>query len=433
MRCARSRCWPLFLALILAACKKEAANQPPQVQITSPEENHSFSIPDTLHVQLAISDDEQVVQVTATLVDPNNVPVVPGISAAPGAGQGNITLALPVTSSQLESGPYKILATASDGELTSKQLLPVLLNAVPLQLRTVFTVVQTGPVEVAVHSTNSLGQTTLAGTWSMDFGGAAVSSGVQQLYLAGATTGPLLALDAELLQAPWQLPNQSSFGFPWFTGVDLGADGRLLVGSGDGILRSLTASNGMGGAVAQLPTDFRALVSLTQDGLIATVMEHRITHEKRLATFYTASGAPADNVMLTLDPVALLPGQNGYVLLFGSSGGQGMVQQRELVGSGQSDLYVWPSPVVAAVATGVGQWVVSLANGELRSFTWPGVGSMLLATGLPLAQLAYDPVGGTVYGAGGGLLYQLDPGTGAQLNSWPITGEAKKVLCLLNR
>jgi hypothetical protein len=417
----------------MAACKKEAANQPPQVQILSPEENHSFTVPDTLQVQLAISDDEQVLQATATLLDQNNVPVVPGVSAAPGVGQGNITLALPVIDAQLESGPYKILATASDGELTSKQLLPVLLNAVPLRLRAVFTVVQTGLAEVAVHRTDSLGQTVLAGSWSMDLGGAAVSPEAQQLYVAGATTGPLLALDAELLQPEWQLPNQSSAGFPWFTGVDLGADGRLLVGSGDGTLRSLTASNGMGGAVAQLPTDFRALLSLTQDGLIATVMEHRITHEKRLASFYAASGTPADNVMLTLDPVALLPDQDGYVLLFGSSGGQGVVQRRAMSGSGQSDLYAWPSPVVAAVAAGAGRWVVSLANGELRTFTWPGTGSTLLATGLPLAQLAYDPVGGSVYGAGGGLLYQLDPGTGAQLNSWPVSGEPRKVLCLLNR
>ena len=429
----RSVLFVLLFALVLSACRKEPANEPPHISIITPTENYSINVPDTVTITLSISDDHGVEHVTATLVDQNNIPVVAGVFATPANGQGMITLELPVVSQQLESGTYKILATASDGELSSLQLLPVYLNAVPPRLRAVFTLSQQSANSLALYRTDSLGQTDQITTWPMDFGGAAVSSAAQMLYVAGGLTGPFQALNADNLAESWQVANQSTLGYPWFTGVDLGADGRVVVGTFDGTLRSYIAGNGTGGMVAHSPTDFHPLQSVIAGNLIISVIEHRITHEKRLCTFFNGSGVIFEIHVLTLDPVWIAPIDDEQLLLFGNNNGQGVAQRKSITGVSYSDLYTWSSPIIAASQAGPGVWAVSLANGELRRFTYPNTSSLLIASGLNIQQLAYDEVNGVLYGSGDGQLRAIDPQTGAVLASWPIAGEVKKVLCLLNR
>lgn len=423
----------LLLGLLLAGCRKEPENEPPHITIIAPTENFSFTVPDTLSITVSFSDDHAVRQLTATLLDHNNIPVVQGVSATTAADQGTITLELPVLAEQLESGTYKILATASDDELSSRQILPVHLNGVPVRLRAVLTFTSPSPDALTMYRTDSMGQTAQVASWPIDFGGATVSAAAQQIYVAGGVTGPFRALQADGLAEVWQLANQSALGFPWFTGVDIGTDGRILSGTSDGTLRSLIASNGTGGIVAHLPTDYQALQSTTVGDLLVCIMEHRITHEKRLGTFFNGSGELAESHMLTLDPVVMLPLDAGRVLLFGNSNGSGMVQRMTVSGGSYSDLYTWPTSLSAASPAGAGVWAVALANGQLRNFTYPNTGSLSLLDGMPIRQMDLDRANGVLYAAGDGQLRAIDPQTGIVLGTWSVPGEVRKVLCLLNK
>jgi hypothetical protein len=433
MRYEQSLIWAAFFGLLVTGCKKEPVDEPPHISITSPTENYSFNVPDTLLITLAVSDDHEVTQVTVGLLNADNIPVVTGVSAVPANGQGSVTLALPVLSQQLESGPYKILATASDGNNSARQLLPVQLNGMPLRLRAVFTVTEQSSNSVALYRTDSLGQTTLATTWPMDFGGAAISSSAQQLYVAGGVSGAFQALDADNLATVWQVPNQSSIGFPWFTSVDVGADGRVLLGTQDGTLRGLNAENGIGGAVGNLPIGFHAVQSITTGNFIISVIENTITQEKRLGTFFSSSGALAESQVLTIDPVVVLPRDEQHVLLYGSIAGQGVVQDRTVSGGSYWEPYTWSAPVIAAARISSDVWAVALQNGELHRFSYAGASSMQIAAGLQIQQMAFDEVNGVLYVGSVNLLQAINPQTGAILAAWPLSGEVRKVLCLLNR
>ncbi|MBK9422395.1 MAG: hypothetical protein IPN44_15315 [Flavobacteriales bacterium] len=433
MRYQRSMVWAAMFGLFAAGCKKEPVDEPPRISITSPTENFSFNVPDTLQVTVTVSDDHAVTQVTVSLLDANNVQVVAGVSAVPPGGQGTITLALPVLSQQLGTGAYKILATASDGNTSAKQLLPVQLNGVPLRLRAVYSVTQQGPSMLALYRTDSLGQTVLATSWSMDYGGAALSSSGQELYVAGGISGAFQAWDVDNLTPVWQRPNQSSLGYPWFTSLDVGADGRVLLGAQDGTLRSLNAVNGNGGAVAYLPVGFHAVQSITAGNLLVSVIANPITLEKRLGTFFASSGALAEDQVLTVDPVAVLPRDEQHVLLFGNAAGHGLVQDRTLSGASYWEPYTWSTPVTAAVRIGTGVWAVALQNGELHRFTYAGPSSLPIASGMQIQQLAYDEANGILYAGSPDMLQAINPQTGAVLASWPLNGDVRKVLCLLNR
>ena len=422
----------LFPALF-SACKKEAANEAPHIDILAPSEDASCTLPDTLHVALEASDDHGLVQVAVTLLDHDDIPVVNAVSASVSGTYASITLALPIISEQLESGDYKLLATVTDGTLNGKDVRNIHVTAVPLRLRAVFTVVEAGANNVALYRTDSTGQTALAMNWPMDLGGAAISSRAQRFYIAGGTSGDLLALSPEGLGTIWQQANLSPVGAPWFTSVDLCADGRLYVGEDDGTLRGFTANNGSAVFNATLPEQFRSEQTITSGDLVICTERHFITQEQRLGMYFRFSGASQQTQPLDLVPVRIFERDADHVLIFGNRDGHGRVQDRNVAGGGGWEPYIWPHTISAVERVASGTWLVALSNGDLQRFTSGNAGSVSIATTPELNTLTYDQVNGIVYGGADGHVLAINPSTGAVVPGWSVNGSVRYVLPLLNR
>ncbi len=433
MRYQQALLLPLLLAAILGACKKERGNAKPQVAIISPPENASVSIPDTLLVKIEASDDRGLQQVAVTLVDQDNVPVLAGVSATAHGTSATMTLELPIIDEQLASGAYKLYATASDGELIGKDWRNLHVSAAPLRLRAVFTVTEPAPGNVALYRTDSTGQTTLARTWPIDLAGAGISAAAQRLFIAGGVSGDLQALEPDGLGTVWSRPNLSSTGIPWFTSMDVCADGRVYVGQADGTIQGFLAGNGTGGAGGTLPEMFRALQAVTMGDLLLATERHFVTGEHRLGIYYPQSGTMASTQVLDVDPVALFPRDAGHALIFGNRSGQGRVLDRTLSGGGTWEAYSWPSPITAVVRLSELTWLVALANGDLERFTYNTIGSIHIGNSPVLGTMALDPVNGRVYGGTDGQVLLIDPMNGTTAPGWPVDGQVRKVLPLTNR
>lgn len=433
MRYQQALLLPVFAGVLCAGCRKEQANGAPGITILQPAEFASVALPDTLMVTVQAQDDHGLVQVAVTLLDANGIPVVATASASASGTSATRTIALPIVSEQLESGPYKLLATAYDGELAGKDYRSIHISAVPLRVRMVFTLAAPQPGTVDLYRTDSTGQTVLAASFSMDLGGAAVSSLAQRLYVAGAATGPMWALLPDQLGTAWQLPNLSSIGAPWFTSVDLCADGRVYVGQDDGTLRGYTAANGTGGSVAHLSPGFRATRCATVGDLLVSTQRHFVTQENRLGIHFRLSGSLVQEQPLDVDPVGLYVRDAEHVLVFGNRNGQGRLLDRTLVGGGTWEAYVWPQPISAVAAVGSQSWLVALADGGLQRFTYGGSGAVPLGSTPVLSTLAFDAVNGWVYGGTGFQVLRIDPGSGATEPAWTVNGPVLRVLPLLNR
>lgn len=432
MRYQHALLLPAFCGVLLSACRKEPANEAPQITITLPAEGTSITVPDTLMVTLQASDDIGLSQLAVSLLDQNQVPVGISASRTVSGKSATVTLALPIVSEQLPSGSYTLYATAYDGSLTGNDFLNVHLSAVPLRVRAVFTVVENAGSTV-LYKTDSTGLTTAVQTWPMDLGGAAVSSAAQLLFVAGGATGNMQALSPDGLGTAWQLPNQGSIGAPWFTSVDLAGDGQLYVGQDNGTLHGFLAENGTGTCTATLPEQFRATSSLVSGDLLICTERHFVTQEQRIGIYFRSTGALQQTQTLDLDPVRLFDRDGQHILIFGNRNGHGVVQDRSIIGGGGWEPYTWPVPVTAVEHVGGDQWLVALANGDLQRFTFSNAGSLGIGNTPVLNTLAINPVTGLVYGGGNGQVVQINPSTGAVSQAWSVAGNVRKVLPLLNR
>lgn len=424
---------PVLFGVLFGACKKDPANEAPRITIISPAESASVTVPDTLVVKVEVRDDQGLSQVSVTLLDQNDIPAVNAVTASATGTSATITLALPITSEQLTSGLYKLFATVSDGSLSGKDEQNLHVTAMPLRLRSVFTLTVPSSGTVALYRTDSTGQTTLSTTWPTDLGGAAISSHAQRLFVAGGASGDLRAYDPDGMDIVWQRPNLSSIGAPWFTSVDLCADGRLYVGHDDGTLRSFNPSNGTGSFTATMPEQFRAIQALTTGDLVVCLQRHFVTQEHRVGIYYQLSGNLQETQPLDLTPVRAFIRGTDQVLIFGNRDGLGRVLDRTISGGGTWEAYTWTAPITAVEQVALNTWIVALANGDLQRFTYGGSGSLSIATTPVLTTLAFDAVNGWVYAGTEGQVMAIDPGSGTMAGGWAVNGEVRYVLPWLNR
>ena len=419
--------------IVLNGCKKDRENGTPHVTITSPADGASLTVPDTLVVTVQASNDIGLEQISVSLLDQNNIPVVPPVGASVSGTSATVTLGLPILSEQLESGDYKLFANASDGSLNGKDFRTLHLTAAPLRLRALFTLTVPEAGSLALYRMDSLGQTTIAATWPMDLAGAAISSTAQRLCIAGGSSGDLRVFSPDNLGILWQRPNLSSIGAPWFTSVDLCADGRFYVGQDDGTLRGFIATDGTGTMNAALPSQFRVEQAITSGELVVTTERNFVTQEQRMGTYFKASGSLVSSQPLELTPVRMFERTTDFVLIFGNRNGQGHVLERNLPGGGGWEPYNWPSPITAVEQIGSGTWLVALANGDLQRFTYADAGSLSIGTTPVLNTLVRDKLSGALHGGTDGQVLLLDPSDGATLSTIPVAGQVLKILPLFNR
>lgn len=433
MRYEQALLLPAFFALCCTACKKDQTDEAPHVRILSPADGASITLPDTLLVTLQATDDLGLEHLSVSLLDQNYIPVVAGVGAAVSGTSATVTLALPILSEQLASGDYKLFASVTDGTNSGKDFHALQVTAVPLRLRAVFTLTSPGTGSTALYRTDSAGQTLQAGLWPMDLGGAAISAGAQQLYVAGGATGNLQAVLPANLGLAWQLPNLSNNGLSWFTSLDLCTDGRLYVGQGDGSLRGYIAATGTGVMTAMLPELFRSQQAVTSGDLVICAERHFVTQEERIGIYFRQSGALQQLQALDLLPVRMFASGPDQLLVFGNRNGQGHVQARSIADGGGWEPYTWPGTITAVEQTGPGTWLVALSSGSLQRFTLANAGSVGIASTPVLHALAYDAVNQWVYGGADGQVFIINPGTGAVAPGWAVTGTVVRVLPLLNR
>lgn len=119
------------LALLSAGCQKEKDETLPIIDFISPSPGLTVFLPDTLSVNASIKDDRQVRSVRLSLINSDAIAVGPSFTNTYSEQEVNFNVAFVIDDITLESGPYSLQITASDGENESKAFLPLTLIEVP--------------------------------------------------------------------------------------------------------------------------------------------------------------------------------------------------------------------------------------------------------------------------------------------------------------
>lgn len=423
----------LSLLSLLGGCRKEKDVDPPRVAILLPGNGMSLQVPDTLLVQVEVSDEREVKSLSISLLDQNGVPVAKPITVAVNSESAVITRELAITNERLPSGTYTLSAVASDGENRSSAFRNIQVQAAPLRLRALFIAAPTGST-----GTTSITRIDSAGALSeyltlSEFGGAAIDP--TRLYLAGTFTQALVGIPQTDGVNPITVPNQGPAGTsaPFFRGLKVDpADGRFYFGTNDGFIRGLR-DNGSVAFVGQSPVGSHSVTTAVVGDRLVSIVRFVALSEFRQVNHAYSSGVVLNQFPVDLEPVFLLARAPQQMLIFGNRNGNGVVQERNVVQGGSFDLRVFSEgPISAVVALDESTAIVAIP-GRLVRYSALANSIVVLAQGFTAQALAYENATGALYVGVGNTLFTVDPQTGAQGTTATLPHEVGSILPLLNR
>jgi hypothetical protein len=412
-------------------CRKEEDVTAPKVRILAPPPGASIQVPARIAVTLEISDDQKLTRVVLSLADANGVPVVPSVTRSLNGRSSTVMLELDITDERIPTGPYQLIARASDGTNDGRGFSAVTVLAPPLRNEAVLIAPPLGA------PTANIMQLTPTGSllpWSSlaDMGELAVKGNT--IFYTGAVTGPLLMSDLEATD-----PNTLALNGtpaisdePFFHGLQVDpADGLLYVGQRDGLIRGF-GTNGVQVFQAQVPEGLESRVTTRLfDRLMSAA--RRISDGQWILVGHAAIGGGVLNeLVLDLTPVDLAPLSNDRVLIFGQLGPDAIVRSMQVFIGGTIDHAEVANAQLRSVLTVGDDHYLALSTGLMR-YRHATFSLEALRMDLDVTALAWDAANGTLYCASGNTVYLLDPMTWATIASWTVPFTIGDIEVVLNR
>ncbi len=383
-------------------------------------------------MRAAVQDDRQVEQVRFAVLDPQGIPVATAPSVTVNAAAAEVERSLSITDEALSSGTYSIQVSAGDGSNESRAYRSLGVVEAPLRLRAVHVVCAVGG-QAQVLRIDSAGSAAPFVTLAQDVRHAVLSSRARTLVIAGDVSGPVTALDAELGSVRWQLPNTNALGGTFFTGLDRVDADRLVVARANGLLSAHAAHNGSGYFTASALDGRYPRRHAVLGGRLLSEQPLVAGSGRRLAVYTAYTGELLAEHPLDLVLAGFAALDEDRVLLFGERDGDGVVQELNVELGGGWEPQVLAGQPVGCMAAGPGQVAYLGTPSGLLRYAYPGNTVVTLVGGGAVTAVARDAASGAVLIAVPGQVQRVDAGTGAVLQSWPVSGTVVAVLPFFNR
>jgi len=435
MRCEHRAPFLGLLMLLAVGCRKDGDTEPPRITFTAPVPNQVVTVPDTVVVQVTVTDNARIEQVTVSLLDAQGMPVTASVTVEPGGTSATVLVELPLTSDLVVSGTHEVKVVASDGEGRGTASRFIEVNGRPRRTRAIHVVGANGSGPVQVYRIDSTGQLTPSpvATLAHDIAPSAISSKARRLYVGGGVTGPLTALFPDDGTITAEVASQNTLPIPFHTALHAGVSGRLFAATNDGVLRRYgTDLNGTGYS-AQALNEHRVTGILEMDNAVVTTQSRYVSPGGHRVVRYSATAGVEQGAWpLDLVPVALHARDQDHVLVFGNRNGQGVIEDRNIVDGGAWEPRTFTEPLLAVARIDANTYVVSLA-GSLQRFIYTNATALTLASGTAYAVLAYDEENGVLISAEGGQVSFIDPASGAVTGGHAVPIAVTALLPLYSR
>lgn len=418
------------MAASITACRKDKDSEPPSVRITAPGAGFNVSIPDTLTVGVAVSDDRLVESLTILIADDDGVPITSPYTVPVQASSQNIQADLFITDERILSGQYQLTAIANDGTNSARDFLPITVQAAPLRVRATYfipPVTQAPPFTITVLDSIG-GSNVFASLAELD--GAAID--LDYLYTAGTGTEPFRR---------WGLANASPAALVANTGIYPAffrglrrdpKDGRIYVCSVDGHVRGFDASGGQVFSGTAPSNHIGEATAVVGDFLICAVV-NPVTAQRMLVKHGYGSGVRLAEFNSIPEPVALFERDAQHVLLFGNTPSGGVILDVNTSLGGAFEMRDFPGePLKCVERFGPGGYVLGFQSG-IRRFDYQSNSVLSILPGTNADGLTFNLVTGAVLAASGSEVIAFNPVTGAIAGTQMVGHPVSRVLLRLNR
>ncbi|MEZ4756117.1 MAG: hypothetical protein R2817_04740 [Flavobacteriales bacterium] len=428
----RTLLWPLCAlgaALACSACRKEQDRDPPVVRILSPGDGVIVQTPDTLLIEVDVSDDTRLESVTAALTNDDGVPVGSSVSRALQGTSTRVTLALPVVDETYPGGPLTLTVRASDGNNDGRAFRQVDVLAAPLQRLAILLAPSPGTTGIVYR----FDPTTGAEAWHgpVDIGPLLATG--PNVFLAGTDQGPL---QRRSFLGNWSTlavnGTPASSGRPFFRGLGHAPfDDRVYAGMDDGRVVGYRRSGSQVFNGWSYPgTVSHALLPLA-DRVVSAAFDE-VGNAWRLAEHAYVSGGTLGWRPLDHACIALRSAGGERVLSFGNGNGALAIRSIYMSQGGTiSEANVPGTMLNDVTSTATGDHFLATTNGIKRYRTSTGL-TDLVGSG-HVQSITFDDASGSLWALEDGQLKQVSPNDGTILGTWIVPAGMGQVEVVLNR
>lgn len=423
----------ILLVALLLGCRKDKDSEPPRAIFLQPAEGFSVSIPDTIAVVVAVSDDHRVESLTILVADGNGVPIAPAVVVSVGAREQTVHIELPLTDERIETGGYLLIARATDGGQDGRAFRNLVVQAAPLRVRSTFLVPP--PSQSPPFTVTRLDSTGVPSAFVTldELAGAALDR--DYLYTAGSMMLPLRRWNLENTSMSTMVGNPGTGNptVPYFHGlVRDPLDGRIYIGTQDGQLLGFAPSGGQAFSATTLAGYRSEATAVVGDNLISSAYSP-VLQQRVLVRHAYSSGVVLSQWPTTLAPVGLFERNPSQLLLFGNSVDGGVIQDINVDQGGVFTMREFAGePIQCATRLAQGVYALGFATG-VRRFEYQTNAVVTLTSGLNASCVTYNPVSGALLVGSGSNLIEVDPLTGTSGNPWVAPHAIGAVFLQMNR
>lgn len=194
-------------AFIFVSCKKMESSSIPVIELMSPVENTSYSLPDSIHVQAKISDSRSIKSILIQLVTEDFIPVLPAIYIYPDATEKSLDFYYPLEGSTGLSGNYYLQIKAENATQFRNKYQPLSVTGNFFGTARLLVIEASSDNHLQVSGMEVNGEVNWLFDVSGDYCDAAIDNHSQLLFIAGKNDLNIAAMDITTGEERWRLPN----------------------------------------------------------------------------------------------------------------------------------------------------------------------------------------------------------------------------------
>ena len=305
-----------FLFSCLVACRENEDTVIPEVVFHEPQANENIMLPDTLYVDVTVTDDKNINSISVNILNADHIPVVTGQNYFPDMTEYQVKTSFVLDDKAMESGTYQLQVIAFDGYNTKTSYLDLEITEIPRELLGFIAV--TAPQSFLSKITRLTPEYDIDTQFTIQQACrmTAIHSLWERFLFVSDEPSVMMAYNTFSFEPEWQfdaVPPRPEI-------TDLVTDAQILFATanadagildidGNGVMRTMAFAN-------------MVFTHLAADETCIYVSQQSVgAKNPELTVFYRVTGAVCARKMIA-DPIAGIVAMNGIALVFvGKDGG----------------------------------------------------------------------------------------------------------------
>ncbi len=429
----------LSTIFILACKKKKDTPQDtvyPVITINKPVPASTFNMFDTIRVNVHVSDDNTLEEVTVSLTDLNHIPVQSTVSYTPNAASWDIDIGYELYEYHLPSGYYYIAIHASDGINNINSARKIYINASPIIKQGYYIFTGTGIQHQVLKLDTNFSQNNSI-TRNGPYNGSALSNYYQRLYVNGSSGNQEFdAYNCITNQLSWDIPN-SGAGAPYFTWCD--TDGKnAFLGYYDGRLIRYDYTSTATTNYNYTNSDYSPLYGSVVAGKYIVHYRSRVLPgSRKLVVFDLNSGTALKETNVNFNTLGIFEKSPTEAYVLGNDDNNiGRVFVLTIAsGSMYEPINLNSAKILSCCITNSNTLLISMSDNEIYGYDYAGNNLISVLSGFQASRIRYSTSESRVYISGGKQLKacQLNNLTLSPLKTYNLNDTIRDFQLLYNK